>query len=195
MTVLFIIIAIALIFEFINGFHDVANVVATPIASKSLSPYQAITPASLSQDVASCPCAAMWQQLFGLGDIVAVIPSLRFADPATRAQAPSHREREYGLAGRVHYWWGRRPFVEPRGIGLIKNHLWCGDMTQSIVAATRDSHLLIVVQFDNNSPRGESGSKCAALLPFITIITGLRTVTFFAHLASDSSIALTCNRF
>jgi PiT family inorganic phosphate transporter len=36
------IIIIALIFEFINGFHDTANVVATSIASRSLSPLQAI---------------------------------------------------------------------------------------------------------------------------------------------------------
>ena len=35
-------ILIALAFEFINGFHDTANVVATPIATRSLSPYQAI---------------------------------------------------------------------------------------------------------------------------------------------------------
>lgn len=39
---LIIIIIIALLFEFINGFHDVANVVFTTIATKSLSPYQAI---------------------------------------------------------------------------------------------------------------------------------------------------------
>ncbi|WHN66075.1 inorganic phosphate transporter [Cysteiniphilum sp. QT6929] len=47
MIVLVSIIIIALFFEFINGFHDVANVVATPIASKSLSPYQAIIIAAI----------------------------------------------------------------------------------------------------------------------------------------------------
>ncbi|MFZ9034670.1 MAG: inorganic phosphate transporter, partial [Francisellaceae bacterium] len=47
MTVLICIIIIALFFEFINGFHDVANVVATPIATKSLSPYQAIVIAAI----------------------------------------------------------------------------------------------------------------------------------------------------
>ncbi|WP_119344337.1 inorganic phosphate transporter [Facilibium subflavum] len=47
LIVLVSIIVIALFFEFINGFHDVANVVATPIASKSLSPYQAITLAAI----------------------------------------------------------------------------------------------------------------------------------------------------
>ena len=47
MTILILIIIIALCFEFINGFHDVANVVATPIATKSLSPYQAIALAAI----------------------------------------------------------------------------------------------------------------------------------------------------
>lgn len=41
-SVLIAIIVIALFFEFTNGFHDAANVVATPIATKSLTPYQAI---------------------------------------------------------------------------------------------------------------------------------------------------------
>ena len=40
-------ISVALIFEFINGFHDTANVVATPIATRALSPYQAIIIAAI----------------------------------------------------------------------------------------------------------------------------------------------------
>lgn len=45
--VLIAIIIVALGFEFINGFHDTANVVATPIATRSLSPYQAIIIAAI----------------------------------------------------------------------------------------------------------------------------------------------------
>lgn len=41
-SVLIAIIIVALFFEFTNGFHDAANVVATPIATKALTPYQAI---------------------------------------------------------------------------------------------------------------------------------------------------------
>lgn len=41
------IIVVALAFEFINGFHDTANVVATPIATRSLSPQQAIIIAAI----------------------------------------------------------------------------------------------------------------------------------------------------
>lgn len=40
-------VIVALAFEFINGFHDTANVVATPIATRALSPYQAIVIAAI----------------------------------------------------------------------------------------------------------------------------------------------------
>ena len=42
-----IIIVIAFIFEFINGFHDTANSVATSVATKSLEPFQAIAVATV----------------------------------------------------------------------------------------------------------------------------------------------------
>lgn len=41
------IVFVSLVFVFINGFHDTANVVATPIATRSLSPYQAIVIAAI----------------------------------------------------------------------------------------------------------------------------------------------------
>ena len=36
------IIAIALIFDFLNGFHDAANSVATVVATRVLTPFQAV---------------------------------------------------------------------------------------------------------------------------------------------------------
>ena len=41
-TLAIIIIAIALIFDFINGFHDAANSVATVVATRVLTPFQAV---------------------------------------------------------------------------------------------------------------------------------------------------------
>src|SRR5260370_8980981 len=37
-----LIIAIALVFDFINGFHDAANSVATVVATRVLTPFQAV---------------------------------------------------------------------------------------------------------------------------------------------------------
>jgi PiT family inorganic phosphate transporter len=42
MTLLIIIIALALIFDYINGFHDSANSIATIVSTKVLTPYQAV---------------------------------------------------------------------------------------------------------------------------------------------------------
>ncbi len=42
MTFLIIIIVLALIFDFINGFHDAANSIATIVSTKVLTPFQAV---------------------------------------------------------------------------------------------------------------------------------------------------------
>jgi PiT family inorganic phosphate transporter len=42
LTLLIIIIAIALIFDFLNGFHDAANSIATIVATKVLTPFRAV---------------------------------------------------------------------------------------------------------------------------------------------------------
>lgn len=42
MTVLIIIIALAIAFDLINGFHDAANSIATVVSTKVLSPFQAV---------------------------------------------------------------------------------------------------------------------------------------------------------
>lgn len=42
MTLLFTIIALALVFDYINGFHDAANSIATVVSTKVLSPFQAV---------------------------------------------------------------------------------------------------------------------------------------------------------
>ena len=42
LTLAILIIAVALIFDFINGFHDAANSVATVVATRVLNPFQAV---------------------------------------------------------------------------------------------------------------------------------------------------------
>ena len=42
LTLLLLVIAFALVFEFINGFHDTANSIATVVATKVLSPGQVL---------------------------------------------------------------------------------------------------------------------------------------------------------
>lgn len=65
-----VLIVIALAFEFINGFHDTANAVATSISTKSLEPFQAITLSAIFNLVGALS-----------GTAVAVTIAKGFADP------------------------------------------------------------------------------------------------------------------
>lgn len=51
-TLLIVIIALALIFDYINGFHDAANSIATVVSTKVLTPFQAVVWAALFNFVA-----------------------------------------------------------------------------------------------------------------------------------------------
>ena len=42
MTLVVLIIVLALIFDYINGFHDAANSIATIVSTKVLTPFQAV---------------------------------------------------------------------------------------------------------------------------------------------------------
>src|SRR5215212_115582 len=42
MTLIFTVVLVALVFEYINGFHDTANSIATVVSTKALTPRQAV---------------------------------------------------------------------------------------------------------------------------------------------------------
>lgn len=52
MTLLIVIIALSLIFDFINGFHDAANSIATIVSTKVLKPFQAVLWAAMFNFIA-----------------------------------------------------------------------------------------------------------------------------------------------
>jgi len=65
MTILIIIKILALIFDYINGFHDAANSIATIVATKVLTPFQAVLWAAFFNFL------AYWVFGFGVADTVA----------------------------------------------------------------------------------------------------------------------------
>ncbi len=65
LTLLFVIIVLALIFDYINGFHDAANAIATIVATKVLSPFQAVLWSAFFNFL------AYWVFGFGVADTVA----------------------------------------------------------------------------------------------------------------------------
>lgn len=48
MVLLILVIALALLFDFLNGFHDAANAIATVVVTRTLTPLQAVTLAGLA---------------------------------------------------------------------------------------------------------------------------------------------------
>lgn len=64
-TLLIVIIFLALVFDYINGFHDAANSIATILATKVLTPFQAVLWAAVFNFM------AYWVFGFGVADTVA----------------------------------------------------------------------------------------------------------------------------
>lgn len=79
LTLVFLVIIVALIFEFINGFHDTANSIATVVATKVLSPGQAVALAAFTNLIGALLGTAVAKTIAsGLVDtgIVAVTPQV-----------------------------------------------------------------------------------------------------------------------
>src|SRR4051794_5692255 len=53
LTLVFVIIGVALVFDFLNGFHDAANSIATVVSTRVLSPFQAVLWAAFFNFVAA----------------------------------------------------------------------------------------------------------------------------------------------
>jgi PiT family inorganic phosphate transporter len=70
MTLLIIIIVLALIFDYINGFHDAANSIATIVATKVLTPFQAVLWAAFFNFVAYF-ISKYWIGEFKIGNTIA----------------------------------------------------------------------------------------------------------------------------
>ena len=71
-TLLIVIIVLALIFDYINGFHDAANAIATVVATKVLTPFQAVVWAAFFNFL------AYWVFGFGVADTVALLQFMVF---------------------------------------------------------------------------------------------------------------------
>lgn len=97
MEILFIVvIALALIFDFINGFHDAANSIATVVLTKVLSPYAAV----------------LWAAMFNF--IAYWIFELKVADTVSKTVRPENITLSVVCAGLLAaiiwnlftWWWG-----------------------------------------------------------------------------------------
>ena len=63
LSTLILVLVTALVFEYINGFHDTANSIATVVATKVLSPMQAVGLAAVANLIASGRTAQIYSAI------------------------------------------------------------------------------------------------------------------------------------
>src|SRR5215218_5393185 len=80
MTFLVVIIALALIFDYINGFHDAANSIATIVSTKVLTPFQAVMWAAVF-NFAAFFISKYLIGGFGIANTIAKSVTIQQADP------------------------------------------------------------------------------------------------------------------
>jgi PiT family inorganic phosphate transporter len=105
LTLLFAFILIALTFEFINGFHDTANSIATVVATKVLTPTKAIMLAASMELVGALS-----------GTAVAKTISTGIVDTSLVQMGPEVLICALvgGIAWNLLTWWLGLPLVQPR---------------------------------------------------------------------------------
>ena len=97
MTFLYVIIALVLIFDFINGFHDSANSIATVVSTKVLSPIAAVALAATFNFVAFLVFPLSVAKTIGKGVIDAEIVTLNLIAAAVTAAI---------VWNLITWWWG-----------------------------------------------------------------------------------------
>jgi len=97
MTFLYVIIALVLIFDFINGFHDSANSIATVVSTKVLSPLSAVALAATFNFVAFLVFPLSVAKTIGKGVIDAEIVTLNLIAAAVTAAI---------VWNLITWWWG-----------------------------------------------------------------------------------------
>ncbi len=109
-------LVLALSFDFLNGFHDAANVVATIIASRALSPRAALTLAAI--------CELLGPLLFGVA--VAVTVGSEIVDPRSVTITMVMAALVAASSWNIFTWWG--------GIPSSSSHALAGGLVGSAVA-------------------------------------------------------------
>src|SRR5580765_6355920 len=133
MALLLIVILVALIFEYINGFHDTANSIATVVSTKVLTPRQAVLLAAATNLL-----GAMW------GTAVAKTISSGLVD--TKIVAMTSEVIISALIGAIVWnlitWWF--------GLPSSSSHALIGGLCGSALAASGNNWKALIWSVPNN---------------------------------------------
>ncbi len=151
LALVLLVVLIALVFEYINGFHDTANSIATVVATRVLSPGQAVLLAATTNLVGALAGTAVAKTIAsGLIDtnIVAVTPVVLIC----------------ALLGAIiwnliTWWWG---------LPSSSSHALVGGLSGAALAAAHDNWSAIIWAQGGTHWWGEKGVLPKVVLPMIT---------------------------
>jgi PiT family inorganic phosphate transporter len=154
-TLIFVVILTALVFEFINGFHDTANSIATVVATRVLNPRQAVMLAAVTNLF-----GALW------GTAVATTIASGLVDPRVASQEVLMCALMGAIIWNLITWYG--------GLPSSSSHALVGGLVGAAVAAARSWDVVIWSYYEKGHwyPKGLLGKVvipmlCSPLLGFI----------------------------
>jgi PiT family inorganic phosphate transporter len=124
MTLIFVVILTALVFEYINGFHDTANSIATVVATKVLTPRQAVVMAACTNLI-----GALW------GTAVAKTIASGLIDPRVASQEVLICALAGAIVWNLLTWYA--------GLPSSSSHALVGGLVGAAVAAARSWDVVI----------------------------------------------------
>src|SRR5690242_7152834 len=118
MAFVFVVILIALVFEYINGFHDTANSIATVVATRVLTPRQAVVMAACTNLIGAL-----------CGTAVATTIASGLVDPRVASQEVLVCALLGAIIWNLLTWWA--------GLPSSSSHALVGGLVGAAVAAAR----------------------------------------------------------
>src|SRR5438270_10636042 len=147
MTLILIVILVGLVFEFINGFHDTANSIATVIGTKVLTPRQAIVLAAITN-------------LFGalMGSAVAATVGKGLVDTHYVTGLTIVCGLLGGIVWNLLTWW--------LGLPSSSSHALIGGLCGAALATSGGNWSVLI--WDRITPKGADGLWPKVIKPMIT---------------------------
>ena len=146
LTLILVFILVALTFEFINGFHDTANSIATVVATKVLTPTQAVLMAAAMNLV-----GALW------GTAVATTIASGLVDPRIASQEVLICALIGAIVWNLITW--------RAGLPSSSSHALVGGLVGAAVASARSWHVVIWSQHDPHHWYPSKGLLWKVIIP------------------------------
>lgn len=146
MALIFFVILIALAFEYINGFHDTANSIATVVATKVLTPRQAVVMAACTNLI-----GALW------GTAVATTIASGLIDPRFASQEVLICALLGAIVWNLITW--------RAGLPSSSSHALVGGLVGAALAAARDWNVVIWSQPDSSRWFASKGLLWKVVVP------------------------------